>query len=95
MGPAPLLRLYDLVLTDTYWEFGPTRDGVHEVKGRPQWRIEAFEFEPWVTIQAAIRYLTQLRDESKSEAIKNNAEKSIAVLRRLMSEDTKQTTVKR
>ena len=82
-GPAPLLRVYDLVLTDTHWEFGPGRGGLREVKGPPEWRIETFEFEPWVTIDVAIRYLTQLHDESSSKVIKNNAEKSIAILRRL------------
>lgn len=82
-GPAPLMRMYDLVLTDTHWEFGPGRDDLHQVKGAPEWRIETFEFEPWVTIEAGIRYLTQLRSESSSETIKNNAVNSIATLRRL------------
>jgi len=82
-GPAPLVRPYDLVLTDTHWEFGPEREGLREVKGPPEWRIEAFELEPWVTIETAIRYLTKLRDESSSDSIRSNAEKSIAILRRL------------
>jgi hypothetical protein len=82
-GPAPLERPYDLVLTDTRWEFGPSLEGPREVKGPPDWRIETFEFEPWVTIEVAIRYLTRLRDESSSEIIKRNADKSIVALRRL------------
>jgi hypothetical protein len=83
-GPAPLVRVYDLVLTDTHWELGPGGEGLREVKGPPEWRIETFEFEPWVAIKVAIQYLTHLRDESVSEVIKRNADKSIATLRRLL-----------
>jgi hypothetical protein len=36
-----------------------------------------------VTIVTAIRYLTKLRDESSSGAIKRNADKSIVTLRQL------------
>ena len=82
-GPAPTVRVYDLVLADTHWELEPGREGLREMKGPPEWRIEAFELEPWVTIETAIRYLTKLRDESSSDSIRSNAEKSIAILRRL------------
>ncbi|MGO9010157.1 MAG: hypothetical protein ACLQPN_08640 [Bryobacteraceae bacterium] len=82
-GPAPTVRPYDLVLTDTHWEFGPNLEDPREVKGSLEWRIEAFEIEPWVTIETAIRYLTRLRDGSSSETIKKNADKSIATLRRV------------
>lgn len=85
-GPAPTVRVYDLVLTDTHWEFGPGLEGPREVKGAPEWRIETFEFEPWVTIEVAIRYLTRLRDKSSSEIVRKNADKSIAVLRRFLQE---------
>jgi hypothetical protein len=54
------------------------------MKGPPEWRIETFEFEPWVTIEVAIRYLTQLRDGSNGETITRNADKSITILRRLL-----------
>jgi hypothetical protein len=82
-GPVPIAQIYYLVRTDTHWEFGPNREGLKEVKGPPEWRIETFEFEPVVTIETAIRYLTKLRDESSSEVIKRNADKSIATLRHL------------
>ena len=81
-GPAPLGRIYHLVLTNIRWEFEPGREELREVKGVPEWRIENFEPEPWVTIKVAIRYLTRLRDESKSERIKRNANESIAALSR-------------
>jgi hypothetical protein len=82
-GPLPLAEIYDLVLTDNYWEFGANGEGPKEVKGPPEWRIETFAFEPRVTIEAAIRYLTKLRDESSSEVIRKNADKSIATLHHL------------
>jgi hypothetical protein len=81
-GPAPLVREYDLVLTDAPWELVPGREDLREVKGPPEWRIDgAPEAEPWVTIEAAIRYLTQLRGKSGDPVIKGNADKSIATLR--------------
>jgi hypothetical protein len=84
-GPsAALVRVYDLVLSDTHWTFGPKREGPIEVKGPAEWRIKTFEFEPWVTIETAIRYLTQLRASSTSEAVKQNADESILKLRHLL-----------
>lgn len=85
-GPHFPGRSYVLVLSDTHWEFGPERKDLLEVKGQPEWRIENFEWEPWVTTEAAIRYLTRLRDESSSEIIKRNAAQSIATLGRLPKE---------
>jgi hypothetical protein len=86
-GPhAPLNRIYDLVLTSTHWELGPGTEGLREVKGTPEWRIETFEREPWVTLDVAIEYLTEMRDRSKSLVIKRNAEKSILMLRPLLRE---------
>lgn len=82
-GPAMCFRRYELVLTDRFWEFGPNHEGPHEIKGPPQWKVEGFEYEPWVTIDAANRYLARLRDSSKSETIRRNAERSIAELQHL------------
>jgi hypothetical protein len=82
-GPLPIAEIFYLVLTDTYWQFGPNRGGLREVKGSPEWRIETFQFEPSVTIDTAIRYLTKLRDDSGSEVIRSNADQSITILRRL------------
>ena len=82
-GPEIIDRVYELVLTNTHWEFGPGGKDLREVKGPPEWRLEHFEYEPEVRIEAAIRYLTRLRDESTSETIKRNVEQSIATLRGL------------
>jgi hypothetical protein len=82
-GPVQFVVMWRLVLTDTYWEFGPNREGPREVKGPLEWRIEECPFEPRVSIDAAIRYLTKLRDELAGAAVRANAEKSIADLGRL------------
>lgn len=82
-GPLPIAQVYYLVLTDTFWQFGPNGEGPNVVKGPPEWRIETFAFEPIVTIETALRYLTKLRDESSSEVIRMNADKSITTLRHL------------
>jgi hypothetical protein len=70
------------VLADTHWEFGPGRKELREIKGPPEWRLGHFEPEPWVTVDVAIRYLQKLKAETRSEAIKRNAERSIAILRK-------------
>jgi hypothetical protein len=83
-GPTQMGRVYDLVRSDTHWEFtGPASKQLREVKGAPEWRIDGFVDEPWITVDVAIRYLTKLRDESGSSVIKRNADRSIATLRRL------------
>lgn len=81
-GPDMLMMRYTLALTGTHWEFGAGRDGPHEVSGPPEWRIEDFELVPWVTVDVAIRHLTHIRESSRSPAVKANAEKSIAAIRR-------------
>ena len=91
-GPVPFMRPYELVLTDTHWEFGPKGEGPIEVKGPLDWRIERFEFLPVVTIDPAIRYLTKLGATSRSEIVKTNASKSIKTLRRLKAGPLVQTT---
>jgi hypothetical protein len=82
IGPAALERVYDLVLADTHWEIGPGLEPARAVKGTPEWRIETFEREPWVSAEAAIGYLTRLRKESRIDAVRANADRSIAILRK-------------
>jgi len=84
-GPAYFSAVYELVLTDTHWEFAPGHKDLQEVRGAPEWRIEGAWRTPAVTVPAAIQYLTRLHDESGSEVIKRNATKSIADLQRLVN----------
>jgi len=82
-GLHALPRLYSLVLTDTHWEFGPQGDGPRQVKGPAEWRIDGFDYESWITIDAAIDYLSRLQRETVSQVVRENASISIAVLRDL------------
>jgi len=84
-GPEPLVIVYQLVLTGRHREFGPAGEGPQEVEGPVQWRIEHFQYEPWVRIDAAMRYLTRLQNGASDEVVRRNAAKSITVLRRLLS----------
>jgi hypothetical protein len=86
-GPnVPLARTCD-VLTDTHWTFGPKREGPTEVAESAEWRIETFEFEPWVRIEVAVRYLTQLHESSTSELVRRNVHGSIAKLRHVLGSE--------
>jgi hypothetical protein len=85
-GLHTLSRLYSLVLTGTRWEFGPHGEGPRRVDGPPAWKIDEFEYRPWVTIDVAIDYLTRLQSETHSQVVKKNASRSIAILRELKKE---------
>lgn len=84
-GPAVLFRMYDLILTDTHWEYGPERSGLRQVHGPPEWKIEGFEYEPWVRIGVAIRYLNKWHEESNGVE-RNNTDKSLSALRHLLKQ---------
>jgi len=82
-GPdAPILRIYLLIKTDTHWEISPGLKTARKVNGPVEWRIEDFESSPWVTVEAAIRYLDRLRATSSNEPIRKNADRSIEALQR-------------
>lgn len=72
---------YILVFSDKHWESAP--DGTaKEVIGPPAWRIEEYPSEPWLTVEAAIRYVTDKRNETSDPTIKTNADKTLAALER-------------
>lgn len=81
-GPFLALHTYGVVFTDTHWEFGPKGQDPREVKGPPEWRLEYFEVQPWVTKDVAISYLTRLREESNSDSKRRTLERSIDLIRR-------------
>lgn len=72
-GPVPSERKYSLVLTGSQAIAG----------GASEWRIEDFELNSMVTMDVAVRYLERLRDETRRDEIRKNAERSIAQLRAL------------
>ena len=75
--------LYHLVLTDKHWEIGP--DGVteKEITGPPAWRIKNPEPVLWLTVDTAIRYISEMRDKTKDSTIRKNAEQTLTKLKNL------------
>lgn len=51
--------------------------------GELEWRIEGPVPEPVVTIDAAIRYVIEVRANTKDAVLRNNADRTLAALRRL------------
>jgi hypothetical protein len=74
--------VYNLVLSDEHWELGPGGEP-HQVKNVSEWKIQGFPVGYIINRQAAIRYVTEMRDESADATIKQNADKTIAILKNL------------
>ncbi|MGH9794652.1 MAG: hypothetical protein ACRD5G_07765 [Candidatus Acidiferrales bacterium] len=82
---APILvrAVYKAVETKQWWEVAPDGKTLREASGDPQWRIETFQPTQWITVDAAIRYVNDLHEKSKDPIIKQNANRTLAVLRQL------------
>jgi hypothetical protein len=75
------IGVYHLILTDKHWEHGA--DGsAKEVTGPLHWKIDGPLTRRWTTVEAAIRYVTQMRDKSSDALVKQNADKTIEILQR-------------
>lgn len=72
--------LHHLVLTDKHWEFESDGNTEKEVGGPPAWRIENPEPLLWVTVDTAVRYVTQIRDKTTDPVIKKNADQTLTKL---------------
>ncbi len=73
---------YDLVLTDKHWELGHNGQ-TREVTGPLEWRIKQCEPAIWITVDTAIRYVTEMRDKTTAPVIKKNADATLAKLKAL------------
>lgn len=78
-----VIRTYRLVLTERHWEIGADGLSEHEVTGPPEWRIEGSLSVRSASREAAIRYVIERRDKMTDLAIRNNADRTIAILKRL------------
>jgi hypothetical protein len=71
---------FTLVLSDKHWQIAA--DGtVKELDGPFAWRIEDTLFGPIITLNTAIRYVSQTRDKSTDPIIRKNAAKTLAMLK--------------
>jgi len=78
----PAIYDYSLVFTNKHVdmeETGTTR----EVFGTWEWKIEGPQSERWATVEKAIIYVKGMRDKSNDPTVKKNANKTIAILKRL------------
>ncbi len=70
---------FSLLLSSKLWEIA--KDGtVKESDGPLTWRVEDTSFQPLITLDTAIRYVTRMRDEIRDPAIKTNASKTLRIL---------------
>lgn len=78
-----VLRIYKLVLTDKHWETGEDGTSLKEVTGSQKWRIEGSLTVRSASKEAAIRYVTEMRDSALDPVVRTNADKTIGILKRL------------
>jgi hypothetical protein len=68
-----------LVLSDKHWEIAA--DGSAKVHEGPlAWRVENISYDPFISLDVAIRYVMQRRDKTTDPLLKENAEATLAVL---------------
>jgi len=79
---------YQLILTDKHWELGQDEKLPKEVAGPREWKIVAegknMSNTIWLTADTAIRYVTQVRDETKDAVVRQNTTKTVTRLKRLL-----------
>ncbi len=74
---------YKLVLNNKYSLPGAAGAAAKEVIGPNRWKIEDSPSEEWTTVNAAIRYVTEMRDKATDPAIKKDAEETLTKLKSL------------
>lgn len=77
---------YILLLSEKPWDWEAAPDGTRakEFTGPLAWRIYRFDpSEPWISLDTAIRYVTEMRDKTTDPAIKKNADETLAILLKL------------
>jgi hypothetical protein len=79
--------IFRLVRTEKYWQI-LTDGSEKEVSGTPEWRIEGSPTIRWASRDAVIRYVIAMRDKTADPAIKNNATRTLAILKRLPAPGT-------
>jgi len=80
---GPSSDSYELVLTDKHWELGADGRLSKQVTGAPVWRIAGRPWELHLTVEAAIRYVAQMRDKAIDPAVEKNGDATITILKRL------------
>jgi hypothetical protein len=79
-GGTKVRQGYKIILDNKY--IVPNGSG-KEMIGPGRWKIEDSSSEQWITVDVAIRYVTELRDKTTDPAIKKNGDLTIAKLNTL------------
>lgn len=79
---GPLLTFH-LVLTSKHWELNQDGARGKELTGSPQWLIDCPENASWITVDTAIRYVTETRTKTTDPSIKKNADETLTKLTKL------------
>jgi hypothetical protein len=70
---------YDLILTDAHHDLG-VNVGTNGAMG---WKISGPSRQPQISVETAIRYVTEMRNQASDAAIKQNAGSALAKLKSL------------
>jgi hypothetical protein len=71
--------VFNLALSDKHWEIA-TDGSAKVLEGPLAWRVENISYEPFISLDAAIRYVIQRRDKTTDPLLKENASATLAVL---------------
>lgn len=82
--PVRTREYMNVVLANRHNELGPNGQMV-VVNGPPEWRIEAIPSAPHVDLNTAIRFVREMGGKSTDDATKDNADKTVATLQRLLT----------
>jgi hypothetical protein len=74
---------FHLVYTNKHRDIGRKGETIREVTGPWEWKIEEPLMKRWTTVNRAIEYVSLMRDKIDDPAIKKNADKTIAALKRM------------
>jgi hypothetical protein len=66
----------------TYGPDGKTKVQEKEIPGKKAWLVQGPPPAPWATVNAAIRYLLEMREKATDPAIKENADQTLTILLR-------------
>jgi hypothetical protein len=82
--PEPITMAYEYPLVFTNEHVDINENGqTHVTTGDWQWKLEGPQRERWATLAPAIAYVRERRNQSTDPAIRRNANKTLAILKRL------------
>ena len=75
-----IIRIFRLVLTEKHWELASDGKSEKEINGPEEWRMEGVLNVRLASREAAIRFLTEKRDEIADPVVRKNADRTLAIL---------------